>query len=60
MSHSRERQGARTVTRDYMLLGTLKGREELFFYNLQFIFQRFGLLQLLQLGVSLPLIRLVT
>lgn len=34
-----------------MLLGTLKGSEESLFYNLQFIFQRFGLLQLLQLGV---------
>lgn len=59
MSHSRGRQGARTAIRDYMLLGTLKGTEESLFYNLWFIFQRFGLLQLLQLGVPLLLIRLV-
>lgn len=44
-----------------MLLGTLKSSEESLFYNLWFIFQRFRLLLLLlQLGVSLPLISLVT
>lgn len=39
---------------------TVKGNEESLSYELQFIFQRFGLLQLLQLGGTLPLIRFMT